>query len=143
DFSSESSFIKSFLFHIFPFFVLIFLTLSIYFYTEKNLIKPTIQRIIDSEKLEARQSLIRQYAHDIRSPVSVLEMVLETEGCNGEAGGLLKAAIERIKIISEDLLTRERTRNKSSLEQVLYELIESKKIEFKSHLVEFEVRKFS
>jgi signal transduction histidine kinase len=94
----------------------------------------------------AYSDLARQVAHDIRSPLAALDMLLGTiNGLPAESGALLQSSITRIRKISEGLL--EKTRQKSdqvpSLERsesfapynvctLLEEIVSEKRYEYKN-----------
>ena len=55
----------------------------------------------------------RQVAHDIRSPLSVLEMALVDSSLSGEKKNLLVQASNRIKSIADDLLLKSKSANET------------------------------
>lgn len=64
------------------------------------------KREIENQKRIALGNLARQVAHDIRSPLSVLEMALVDSSLSSEKKSLLAQASNRIKSIADDLLVK-------------------------------------
>lgn len=107
--SSAPSLIQKVLIYILPFVLLGVLIYAFYMLTEIRIIKPTIKRIIETEKVKAQQSIVRQFAHDIKSPLVALETVLDIGDDTSCSKMLLNDAISRIKLISNDLLEWDRS----------------------------------
>lgn len=141
----ERRFLDQLIYYVIPFLLLVLLTFIIYRFTEKNIIKPTINRIIETEKLELQRGLVRQFAHDIQSPIVALEAVLEnSQDFPNDSKELVTTALDRITEISSDLLLRDRKLSKlsaKSISDVIDEVIKSKKLEHrdKSVLISKEV----
>jgi signal transduction histidine kinase len=129
-------------FYIVPFLVLLLITFIIYGFTEKNIINPTLKRIIEAEKQEARRSLVKQFAHDIQSPILALEAVLENaDDFTTESKELISAALGRITEISSDLLVEERLctfQREDHGSSLIKSLVDDKKLEYKDKFIEFE-----
>jgi len=120
---------------------------------ELNVFKKSLlglgERIVETDlrnqellKKEVYFKLARQVAHDIRSPISILEVVatIEAGKLNKNSNGLLNKAIDRIREISENLLDhgecslKERSKFVSvPFSELLREVFESKVLEFSSN----------
>lgn len=83
----------------------------------RNQIKNMAARISEQEKqiqiqerLEYREELTNQIAHDIRSPLAVIESVLESpqELVSEESRELLTLATDRVRAIAQELIDREK-----------------------------------
>lgn len=67
------------------------------------------KRLISAEKTKAFASISSQVAHDIRSPVAALEMVVKDLGTLPEAQrNIMRSALARIKDIANDLIEKNR-----------------------------------
>ena len=139
--SEESTLSKTLIYYIIPFLLLIFSTFAVYRLTEKMIIRPTIKRIIDSEKIQAEKELLRQFAHDIRSPVVTLETVLDvySDVFPDESKDLIAKAIKKITNISQELLHNDKNKRNDRVEilSLLRELEIDKKLEFKKQNIQF------
>lgn len=121
--------------YILPFTLLAFLVLCFYLIAEKRIIRPTIKRIIETEKMKAQQAIIRQFAHDIKSPVCALESVLSVEKfSNTDSSEVVQEALGRINAISTDLLDWDRSFLRVEdveIRKLLSSIINEKLIQFK------------
>lgn len=120
--------------YVLPFIFLTILILGFYFVAERRIIKPTIKRIIESEKIKAQQAIVRQFAHDIKSPVSALESVLSVEMLSSRLSNeVVKEALLRINSISSELLDWDRSHLRLEdvdVRKLLSSIIEEKKHQF-------------
>ncbi len=131
-------------------FVIVALELSIFsyfymgYYFKDWLIENLIANVKEKEVLI---KAARQAAHDVRSPLSALNLILASNGMKmvpQEEKKIIKLSISRIQIISEDLL--ERNRETKSIQIALKkfdvidsinELIEEKLIVYKDVNIQF------
>jgi signal transduction histidine kinase len=134
--SVTRNFFEQFCYYILPFIFLVFITFFLYRFIESNLIKPTITKIIESEKNEAQKLLMRQFAHDIQSPISAIEVAIEhTKDLPFESRELLSVALSRITSISKDLLEKEQSKNRTcslSVKSLVDQIIREKSLEYSS-----------
>lgn len=88
-----------------------------------DLSEAEIQKLLFTEILRLQQreqrfhSLVKvaaQVAHDIRSPVSALQILLGSKDLPSRERGVLQLATERIKNIANDLLASEKSKNEMS-----------------------------
>ncbi|MBX3023093.1 MAG: HAMP domain-containing histidine kinase [Bdellovibrionales bacterium] len=90
--------------------------------------------IIEQRQLEFEQRLALQIAHDIRSPVSAINMALHgLKEMSGERWDLLQSAVIRINDIANDLLKRNRipSSDTADIRELVKEVYQEKKYEFK------------
>ncbi len=108
-----------------------------------------ILELLDKEKkyiaAEAEARLARQVSHDIRSPLSALQIALRASGEN--QANLIKQCIVRIGSIADDLLKNRGLDRQSFdpclLSDILEEVIEEKQLEFMERSEISFVRSFS
>jgi len=139
--SSSKTFFETFFFYIIPFAALMLLAFLIFNFAEKQLIRPTIKRIIETEKLNTIKDIVSQFAHDIRSPLAVLNMATQTIDSDKVSSiELIQSAIERIDGISNDLLRTDRSLTKeqsTDIHLLLKDIVADKKLEFSARDVRF------
>lgn len=103
-----------------------------FFKTKKNLIAQH-QESKEREREQLVYAMAKQVAHDIKSPITALQVVLQSPNSNLEAkNSLIKGAIDRIKSIAEDLM-KDSTPHKlerTCLRDLLAEAINEKESEF-------------
>jgi signal transduction histidine kinase len=139
--SHQQTFFEKIFFYVIPFLILMLITIGIYSFTEVNLIRPTIKRIIEGEKLQLQKDMLKQIAHDIRSPVSVLKTVVDNKDLDREdAHFLISEALLRIQDIANDVLERERKmQHLTNIKDLVDNVVASKKVEFKKKSPHFVV----
>jgi signal transduction histidine kinase len=113
----------------------------------------TFQSLITTEQklksFEATSGLARQVAHDIRSPLSALDVVLATsQGLPEDKRHLARSAITRIKDIANDLLkqnpkpiaesTEASTKSVHLISTLLEDIVSEKRLQYRS-LLEAEI----
>lgn len=98
--------------------LLIALLVSMFFAKtiERRLILPSIMRLVEMERkskiLEAQSNFAKQVSHDIRSPLSALNMVMTTlKDVPEEKRLLIRNAVQRINDIANDLLAKSKKNN--------------------------------
>ena len=73
------------------------------------ILRPYLERVMESQKKEALGAMASKVAHDIRSPLSALNMVVKTLGSiPEEKRQLIEKAARRINDIANDLLATHR-----------------------------------
>jgi signal transduction histidine kinase len=94
------------------------------------------------ERFKERHQIAKQVAHDIRSPLSALEIAVGHEEWNNpEAKKLAHHALTRIKQIANDLLAKAKSQDLEliDLTSVINELVEEKRATIgKDHFLEFD-----
>jgi len=131
----------------------VLLSLSIWFFTvlivfklfSMNKIKLTNAYIrkIEMDKKENLVLITKQVAHDIRSPLSVLNLIIKSMPNNtDEKIEILRSASERINNIVEDILDKSKSVDfmsdtyslvsKSPIKDIVNRIIKEKKIEYKN-----------
>lgn len=111
------------------------LSLLIFAYPLFRLVRGRIekrhQELVQLNSAEAARAIAKQVAHDIRSPVTALNMILQKNSPFGkDERGLLAMAAERISQIADDLLRQEREQrppDKVSLQEVLSKVLIEKR----------------
>lgn len=82
--------------------------------TIKNLILEVAQlrkTEIDRSALDVQKALARQVAHDIRSPLSAINMIMGKVSGSPEVMDLLRHSVDRISAMASDLLVRGKSSN--------------------------------
>lgn len=94
-------------------------------------------RAVESSRMEAMGNLARQIAHDIRSPLSALNMALRNSKGECEQRRLAAKAIERINSIANELLAKANQGEATSagtheilLPELIEDLIAEKRLEY-------------
>lgn len=85
--------------------------------------------------------IARQVAHDIRSPIGALNMTIAGEShLNEEKKALIKASLDRINDIANDLLLKSKVNKVQSvlLNKLISEVVSEKNAEHKSNDINFE-----
>ena len=73
----------------------------------QNVIERNISELgAEKARLLQTQSIYRQMAHDITSPLSVLHLISSKEHIDGESNNLLQQATQRVRSIAEDILLK-------------------------------------
>lgn len=115
--------------------------------------KTVIEKDMSGIQNERRQLLelsavYKRMAHDISSPISVLQLLTSTTGnLDDERKQLIQAATQRVRSIADDILEKNLTNNKientklpqmtySELFKLVTEIVMEKNIEFGSQIVE-------
>ncbi len=94
-----------------PFSILLISWLTIFKYSENRIILPLLERLKKSLKDEQIAELGKKLAHDIRSPLAILQYSVDELGDEVESKELMLLGLERIDTIAENLLTKEKERN--------------------------------
>jgi signal transduction histidine kinase len=90
------------------------------------------QKAIRLAESEAYARVARQVAHDIKSPIAVLNILARQNTADLEARGAIDRAITRIRDISRDLMDASKAKTRVTVEEVksqLSEIVQEKKIE--------------
>ena len=96
------------------------------------------------DQIEIEKAISRQVAHDIRSPLAALEVLVEqSEAVSSEQADAVRSATVRIRNIANDLLTQGQHRTESiglvlDLVPMITRLIAEKKIQFR-HRCEIQI----
>lgn len=104
-------------------------------------------RAIDEAKEKERFKLARQVAHDIQSPLMALRIISQGSSSDEPRNSLLMKTIERISEISSDLLEnntsyRIRSDSKTTLKELIEEIIAEKNIQNKDVEFKFDTASF-
>jgi signal transduction histidine kinase len=86
-----------------------------------------------AEKNQALVDLARQVSHDIRSPLSALNLAAGALDLQDERRAIISACSKRINDIAEDLLKKSRTQNGTEiivLTDLLKEIVQEKNLQF-------------
>lgn len=86
-------------------------------------------QIVDSQKGRAEMEIAREVAHDIRSPLSALQVLAGTvKGVPKEWEELLQKSCSRIQAIADDLMSRHSQQKSILIGPVLNEVIREKRL---------------
>lgn len=137
NFAVSLSFIDQVLLYLIPFTILFGTWLVWYFYIEKRVISPFISKLVTNEKERAILKLTKQVAHDIRSPLAALEIVMEDiKNLPEESRELTLHAINRIQDIANNLSKeggiKQEKISDSLISIVVDNIVNEKSIEYQS-----------
>jgi len=120
-------------FRIFPFFLIILLVIYFYFYAEKKIIIPAISKIIQAESLRVQKNILRQFTHDIRSPLSVVDEMFNLDyEKDEEVSTLLRSSLGRVLEMSQVFLSESKISTAYlNVDDLINLMISEKKIEFR------------
>lgn len=96
-----------------PGFIIIAVLLLWFKYIDQRIISPYLAKLLKIEKGLAVKKVSRQVAHDIRSPLSVLQSISLEHIRNPDEKRLVQTAISRITNIANDLLNKEQQKQLS------------------------------
>ena len=123
-----------------PFLILLLLFVTWFKYVNKKVIGPYLLQLLNLEKKLAIQRVSRQVAHDIRSPLSILE-TFELSGFKDQGKQkLLRSVILRIREIASDLLEGPKgqgEKQKANLYLLIKNCLKLKELEYKDKEIEF------
>ncbi|MBC75175.1 MAG: hypothetical protein CME64_04100 [Halobacteriovoraceae bacterium] len=91
------------------------------------------EKLINTEKERKHANELRKIAHDLRSPVSVLEYLVEEAKMSSEKKDLMKNASSSIMSICSTLLTKSRQRSSIFYPDLLNNVVRSKLIEHRDY----------
>lgn len=97
-------------------------------------------KLADEVEIETKINIAKQVAHDIRSPLTALDMIIEhLDEVQEDKKNLIKKSHDRIKKIADDLLSYSKINNsfRYNLKEAISDTIEEKKIEFKNKFINF------
>lgn len=129
----------SFVPYIFTIWLFLFLVSLFFLNREKQRIIKEYSVLVELELTKYKSELAEKLAHDIKSPLSVIESVCKDLKEDKDKAELLKKVSERIVLISQDLLEKYRDNNKKNafieetidfktLSGILSDIISEKKI---------------
>jgi signal transduction histidine kinase len=129
----RQSFFEIIVFRILPFFVVVLLVLYFYVLAEKKVINPAIAKILQAESLKVQKNILRQFSHDIRSPLAVVNDMFNLDYENDkEISSLLKSSLQRVVEMSNDFLAEKCSVDVSTdVVQILKDIIGEKLIEYR------------
>lgn len=123
-----------------PFLILLLLFVTWFKFVNKKVIGPYLLQLLDLEKKLAIQRVSRQVAHDIRSPLSILETFELSGFKDQEKQKLLRSVILRIREIASDLLEgpkRQGEKQKANLYLLIKSCLKLKELEYSAKKIEF------
>lgn len=131
---ARQSFFEIIVFRILPFFSVILLVIYFYILSERKVINPAIEKIIHAETLRTQKNILRQFSHDIRSPLAVVNDMFKLDYVNDkDISNLLTSSLERVVEMSNDFLS-ENNISPVNIEIItmVNNIISEKKMEFRS-----------
>jgi len=130
----RQTFFEVIIYRLLPFFVVVFLVICFYVRAEKRIINPAIEKILQLESLKIQKNILRQFTHDIRSPLLVIADMFNLNYENDkEVSTLLKSSVSRVLEMSNEFLSDKSLSIISvDINQLVKEIIAEKIIQFRN-----------